>query len=57
MSFILYILGFAIFILGLAIAANRLGVSHFWIAVGVVILFGLGILTGVSQTRHRDPSQ
>jgi len=56
MSFAIYLIGFAIFTIGVAIAASRLGVSHFWIGVGVMILIGLGILTGVSSTRHKDPS-
>ena len=56
MSFALYLIGFAIFTIGVAIAASRLGVSNFWIGVGVMILLGLGILTGVSNTRHKDPS-
>jgi hypothetical protein len=30
--------------------------SH-WIAVGVIVLVGLGVLTGVANTRQRDPSQ
>jgi hypothetical protein len=27
-----------------------------WIAVGVLILAGMGILSGVARTRQRDPS-
>jgi Sec-independent protein secretion pathway component TatC len=56
MSFSIYLIGFIIMIVGLAIAAHLLGVSATWIAVGVIILFGLGILMGVSSTRRRDPS-
>ena len=56
MSFGLYIAGFIILIIGLAIGANMMHVPAQWIGVGVVILIGLGILTGVSKTKQRDPS-
>jgi hypothetical protein len=32
------------------------GVSTLYIAIAVVILVGLGILTGVTRTRSKDPS-
>jgi hypothetical protein len=54
-SFGIYLIGFIIFIVGLAIAASLLGVSTTWIAVGVIVLVGLGILMGVSRTRRPDP--
>jgi uncharacterized membrane protein YiaA len=54
-SFGIYLIGFIIFIIGLAIAASLLGVSTTWIAVGVIVLVGLGILMGVSRTRRPDP--
>ena len=56
MSFGLYIAGFIVVIIGLAIGANLMHVPAQWIGVGVVILIGLGILTGVSKTKQRDPS-
>lgn len=56
MSFGLYIVGFIILIIGLAIGAVLLHVPSQWIGVGVIVLIGLGILTGVTTTRHRDPS-
>jgi hypothetical protein len=57
MSFSLYIVGFIVLIVGLAIGAFLLHVPPQWIAVGVIILIGLGILTGVTNTRQRDSSQ
>jgi predicted signal transduction protein with EAL and GGDEF domain len=57
MSFGLYLIGYVILILGLGIAANMMHVPPKWIAVGVVVLVGLGIMTGVSRTRQRDSSQ
>ena len=56
MSFGLYIVGFIVLIIGLAIGANMMHVPAQWIGVGVVILIGLGILTGVTTTKQRDPS-
>jgi hypothetical protein len=31
-------------------------VPNRWIVVGVIVLAGLGILSGVAKTRGRDPS-
>jgi hypothetical protein len=55
MSFSLYMVGYIVLIVGLAMAAHLLHVPPRWIGVGVICLAGLGILTGVSSTRHRDP--
>ena len=54
-SFGIYLIGFIIFIVGLAIAAHLLGAPAMWIGVGVIILIGLGILMGVSRTKRPDP--
>jgi len=56
MSFGLYAIGFAILIGGLIYAAYLVHVPAHWIAVGAVILLGVGILTGVKATRQKDPS-
>ena len=55
MSFGLYSLGFAIVIGGLIYAAYLLHMPGHWIAVGTLVLLGLGILTGVKATRQKDP--
>jgi hypothetical protein len=55
MSFFIYIVGFLIFIAGVAWALSVAGVATLYISIATVILLGLGILTGVSRTRHRDP--
>jgi hypothetical protein len=57
MSFGLYIVGFIVLIVGLALGAYLMHIPAQWIGVGVVVLVGLGILTGVTTTRQRDPSQ
>jgi predicted signal transduction protein with EAL and GGDEF domain len=54
-SFSLYMVGFIVLVAGLAMAAHLLNVPPRWIGVGVICLAGLGILTGVTSTRHRDP--
>jgi hypothetical protein len=56
MSFALYIVGFIVLVIGLCLGAYLLHVPPQWIGVGVVVLIGLGILTGVTTTRQRDPS-
>lgn len=57
MSFGLYVVGFIVLIVGLAIGAFMLHVPPQWIGVGVIVMIGLAILTGVTTTRQRDPSQ
>ena len=52
MSFGLYLVGYIVLIIGLAVAANILHVPPRWIGVGVVIMIGLGILPE-SRTRDR----
>jgi membrane-bound metal-dependent hydrolase YbcI (DUF457 family) len=56
MSFGIYIVGFIILIIGLAIGANMMHIDPRWIGVGVVVMIGLGILLGVTTTRQRDTS-
>tara|TARA_R110002020_G_scaffold341690_3_gene556248 strand:+ start:1224 stop:1397 length:174 start_codon:yes stop_codon:yes gene_type:complete len=53
-TFAIYLIGFIVFIGGLAIGAFLLGVPPVWIAVGALVLIGLGIFSGVGKTRHRD---
>jgi len=56
MSFGIYIVGFIVLIIGLSMGAFLMHVPPQWIGVGVVVLIGLGIVTGVTTTRRRDPS-
>lgn len=55
MSFGIYAAGFAILIAGLMYAAYLMHVPGQWIAVGGIVLLGIGILTGVKATRQKDP--
>ena len=56
MSFSLYMVGYVILIIGLAIGAHLMHVPPRWIGVGVIVMVGIGILTGVTSTRRPDPS-
>ena len=56
MSFTIYLVGYAIMLVGLIMGANLMHVSAQWIGVGAVVLIGIGILHGVAATRNRDPS-
>jgi ABC-type polysaccharide/polyol phosphate export permease len=57
MSFGIYMIGFIIMIIGLAVGAYLMHMPPAWIGVGVIVLIGLGILLGVTSTRQRDSSQ
>ncbi len=54
MSFLLYTIGFIVFIAGLGWLATVMGVSQTYIMIGAVILLGIGIITAVSRTRYKD---
>jgi positive regulator of sigma E activity len=55
MSFMLYIIGFIVFIAGLAWLATVMGVSQTYIMIGAVILLGIGLFTAATRTRAKDP--
>ena len=55
-SFMIYLIGFIILIIGLAIGANIMGVPSMWIGVGVIVLIGIGVLSATSRTKMRDPT-
>lgn len=55
-SFSTYLIGFLILVLGLGIAAYLLNVPAMWIAVGVIVLVGIGVLSATSRTKMRDPA-
>jgi heme A synthase len=46
-----YLLGFIILVLGIGFAAYMLGVPMLWIALGAVVLIGLGIMASARRTR------
>jgi hypothetical membrane protein len=55
MTFAIYVVGFLIFIAGLAWGASVIGVSQTWIAIAALILLGIGVFTAATKTRSKDP--
>ena len=56
MSFGLYSLGFLVVVIGVAYMAHLMHLPTHWIGAIVLVLTGLGIVTAVQSTRHKDPS-
>ena len=54
-SFNIYLIGFIVLIIGLALGAYLLGAPPMWIAVGVICMIGIGILSAVKKTQARTP--
>lgn len=54
MSLIIYLVGFAFVIGGIAWALIVAGVTTLYVMIAIVILVGVAILTGVLRTRTRD---
>lgn len=52
-SFGIYLIGFIILIIGLALGAHLAGAPTTWIAVGVICLLGIGILSAVKKTQAK----
>lgn len=57
MSFAIYLVGFTILLAGVVWGMSTAGIPTIWIAIAALILLGIGIITGVSQTRTKDPPQ
>ena len=56
MSFGIYAVGFLVLIAGVAYLAHLMHIpQNYIIAIGI-ILFGIGIVTAVQNTRHKDRS-
>lgn len=55
-SFGVYLAGFIVLIIGLAIGAHLLGAPPMWIGVGVICLLGIGILSAVKKTQAPRPT-
>jgi uncharacterized membrane protein YiaA len=54
-SFGTYLVGFLILIVGLGMAAYLLNVPTMWIAVGVIVLIGIGVLMATTRGKMKDP--
>jgi hypothetical protein len=55
MSFGLYAIGYLLVIIGVAYLAHLMHVPQTYIIAGVIILAGIGVVTGVKNTRQKDP--
>ena len=56
MSFALYAIGYLILIIGLGYLAHLMHIPQHFIIAGVIIMAGIGVVTGVQSTRQKDPS-
>jgi hypothetical protein len=56
MSFGIYAVGYLILIIGVAYLAHLIHIPQHYIVAGAIILVGIGVVTGVQNTRHKDPS-
>lgn len=54
MSFGIYAIGYLILIVGVAYLAHLMHIPQNFIVAGVIILVGMGIMTGVRNTRQKD---
>jgi uncharacterized membrane protein YecN with MAPEG domain len=55
MTFLIYVIGFVLVTAGVAWALAEAGVATVYIAIACLILLGLGVVTGATRTRHKDP--
>ena len=56
MSLTIYLIGFVIVIAGLAWGLVTAGVSTLYVAIACTIFLGIGILTGATRMRAKDPA-
>jgi hypothetical protein len=56
MSFGIYAVGYLVLIAGVSYLAHLMHIpSHYIVAIALIML-GIGVVTGVQATRHKDPS-
>lgn len=55
MSFLLYLVGLAVLLGGLAWALITAGIAATYVAIACLIVAGIGIMMAVSRTRFKDP--
>jgi energy-converting hydrogenase Eha subunit C len=56
MSFALYAVGYIILIAGVSYLAHLIHIPDHYIVAIAVIMLGIGVVTGVSNTRQKDPN-
>lgn len=55
MSFVLYMVGLAVLLGGIAWALVMAGIALSYIVIACLIIGGIGIMMAVSRTRAKDP--
>jgi hypothetical protein len=56
MSFGIYAVGYLILIAGVAYLAHLVRIPQAYIVAIAIIMFGIGVVTGVQRTRGKDPN-
>lgn len=54
-AFVLYVVGFVVFLAGVLYAEHLLHVPQTWVLVSALVILGLGVMSAVSRTKRRDP--
>lgn len=54
MSFLLYMVGYVVFVAGLAWLATVVGVANGYVTMAAIVLLGVGVLTGLAQARVKE---
>ena len=54
-KFSVFLIGYVIFIAGVAFGLDQVGLSGRWIFIAVLILLGIGIAAGATRTKRDDP--
>ena len=54
-SFATFLIGILILILGLSVGAYMLNAPPMWIAIGALVMLGMGVMTATMRTKPRDP--
>jgi len=55
-NFFVYMIGVILVVAALAYGASLMHISTTWIAVGAVVILGLGIMGAIVKTRQKEPS-
>ena len=56
MSFALYMIGLVLVVGGIAWGMVTAGVPHIYVGIVALIVLGAGVMSAVSRTRTKDPS-
>ena len=54
MSFLLYFVGFIVFIAGMGWIATLIGIPQLYIVPSALVLLGLGVVTAIARARGAD---